>query len=263
MGDPLRARYLVGLGLKMYMDHRQTLQWIGEVADAVREHPAVTSGEVAMFVLPSFPSLSDASRLLEGTGVGLGAQDLAWADHGPFTGEVSGAQLVQVGCSFVEVGHAERRTHFGETDAVVSGKLAAAFRQGLVPVLCVGEASRMEQAAAAGQCVAELRAALTASLADGLAAPFVVAYEPRWAIGAADPAPADHVAAVTTALRDALEAMPGSAGSRVIYGGSAGPGILPQLGAVIDGLFLGRSAHDVRSVTRILDEAAALRAVLR
>ncbi|GAB3602796.1 triose-phosphate isomerase family protein [Microbacterium aureliae] len=258
MTDPLGARYIIGLGLKMYMDHHQTLSWIDAVRETVEGHPAVRSGEATVFVLPSFPSLSDASRALAGSGVLVGAQDIAWADFGPFTGEVSGAQLAQVGCTFVEIGHAERRTHFGETDAAVSGKMAAAFRNGLIPILCVGEAVRASAERAAGQCVTELRGALTASLADGVAAPFLVAYEPRWAIGAAEPAPPEYVSTVVDALRDALAQIPGVGDSRVIYGGAAGTGILPVLAEDIDGLFLGRSAHDAAVVAQILDEVVAL-----
>ena len=90
-------------------------------------------------MLPSYPALAEVSRILAGTGVGLGAQNLAADDSGAQTGEVTGAMLVELGCRYVTVGHAEQRSRFGESDDVVAAKIAAAFRHGLTPVLCVGE----------------------------------------------------------------------------------------------------------------------------
>lgn len=242
----------------MYMDHVRTLQWTREVRDVVEVKRGMDADDVAVFVLPSFPSLSQVVDALDGSGVSVGAQDLAWADSGAFTGEVSGTQLAQVGCALVEVGHAERRSLFAETDENVALKLAAAYRSGLIPVLCVGEALRGSPEDATRYVVDELLGALEESLTSGVAQPLIVAYEPRWAIGVAEPAPASYVAQVVTGIRTALENLPALAGSRIIYGGSAGVGVLSALDQVVDGVFLGRSAHDVMVVSQILDEVAAL-----
>lgn len=127
-------------------------------------------------------------------------------------------------------------------------------------MLCVGERDRQDAERAAAATVAQLHADL-AEAADGAV---IVAYEPVWAIGASQPAPAAHVTTVTRALRAALDALPGRAGSAVLYGGSAGPGLLSQLSAddpsAIDGLFLGRFAHDPVAFDAVLDEAEALAA---
>ena len=124
----------------------------------------------------------------------------------------------------------------------------------MTPVLCIGEDARMSGADAASANLDQLAADL-----EGVpAGPVVVAYEPVWAIGATEPAPDDHIATVTRALRGAIDADAGRAGSVVIYGGSAGPGLLARLDGAADGLFLGRFAHDPDNLLAVIDEAAAL-----
>jgi triosephosphate isomerase len=252
----LASKRTVGVGLKMYLDHSSTLRWLEGVRDVIGEHPAVVSGEVGVFVLPGFTALVEAAAILEGSLISFGAQDLAWADAGPYTGEVSGVDLAQIGCTFVEVGHAERRRHFLEDGDVFSRKLDAAYRNGLVPVLCVGEETRGSPSAAADVVVGQLDEALRVSMETGSTGPLVLAYEPVWAIGAPEPAPADFIRAVADAARSALDARPALAGSRLIYGGSASSGLLPSLGGSVDGLFLGRSSHDISVLKDVIDEAA-------
>lgn len=241
---------LVGVSLKMYFGHAQTLDWMERVAALARSHQAVRDGSIELFVIPGFLSIATSTDILEDTRVLMGAQDLASADAGAFTGEVSGAELAELGVSVVEVGHAERRSLFGETDEVVAAKTAAALRNGLAPVLCVGETKRTTPADAAAECQRQLASALDGA-ADGRV---IVAYEPVWAIGAAEPAEPAYVSAVCALLQDAVADRPGSA---VIYGGSAGPGLLTELGPEVDGLFLGRFAHDTAALERVLDEAGA------
>ncbi|MEV1026879.1 triose-phosphate isomerase family protein [Streptomyces sp. NPDC050264] len=250
----MTARTVLGVSLKMYLGHRQTLEWARGVADVARTHPALTTGTAELFVLPSFPELPPVLGVLKGTGVHVGAQDLAAEDHGPYTGEVSGASLREIGCRFAEVGHAERRRLYGEGDTMVAAKTAAALRNGLTPVLCVGERDPLPPAGAAERTTAELQRLLATAETFGPLGPVVVAYEPQWAIGAPQPATADHISTVCRALRTHLTGRPQLAGSSVIYGGSAQPGLLTRLGAAVDGLFLGRFAHDPRAVAAILDE---------
>ncbi len=228
----------------MYMGLDATRRWMERVR-------ALPPGDVELFVIPSFLSLHDAREILAGTNVALGAQDVFWEDAGPYTGEVSAPMLAEAGCRYVEVGHAERRRLFGETDAVVAAKMRAAVRAGLVPVLCVGEHEQGAPAAAAEACWRQFEAA-TQGLDPGTG--MLVAWEPVWAIGAAEPAAANYIAAVAGALRARLAAWPAT---RLIYGGSAGPGLLHRVGGVVDGLFLGRFAHDVDALRRILGEASA------
>lgn len=241
---------LVGVSLKMYFGHAQTLDWIGRVRTLAGVHPAITSGAVELFVIPGFLSVGAAVELLRATPVGVGAQDLAAFDRGAFTGEVSGTELAELGVRLVEVGHAERRSLFGETDVVVAHKATAALRNGLVPVLCVGETSRSSVADAAAECNRQISSALGGAPAGRV----IVAYEPVWAIGAAEPAEPEYVRGVCALLRASVARR---AGSAVIYGGSAGPGLLARLGDEVDGVFLGRFAHDISALERVLDEAGA------
>jgi triosephosphate isomerase (TIM) len=249
----------LGISLKMYFGRQETARWCASIAVLARTHTAVVSRSTSLFVLPSAPLIPETLEVFAGTGVGVGAQDLFWEDRGPYTGEFGGPLLRELGCTYAEVGHAERRRLFGEDDAVVAAKTAAALRNGLTPVLCIGEPEDAGAAAARDHCLAELEAALSAAERGGFLGPVVVAYEPQWAIGAARPASVEHTVDVCRALRQWLSGSPELQGSRVIYGGSAGPGLLEQLGDAVDGLFLGRFAHDPASVAAVLDETLRLR----
>ena len=240
---PTRPR-VVGVSLKMYMGLDATRRWLERLR-------LIEPGDVELFVVPSFLSLRDAGEILAGTAIALGAQDVFWEDTGPYTGEVSAPMLAEAGCRFVEIGHAERRRLFHETDAIVAAKTQAAVRAGLVPVLCIGEAGQGDSAGAVEACWSQFEAA-TRQLDPG--AELVVAWEPVWAIGAAEPAAPGYILAVAGALRARLDAWPSA---RLIYGGSAGPGLLDRIGGAVDGLFLGRFAHDVDALRRILAEASA------
>jgi triosephosphate isomerase len=245
---------ILGVSLKMYLTHRDTVQWARQVAEIARKHPAVLSGAAELFVLPSFPSIPACVEVFADSQVRVGAQDLATADAGAYTGEVSGRVLAELGCSYAEVGHAERRRLFAETDDIVALKVVAALRNSLIPVMCVGEPALTTPALAAQACIRELGVVVNAATTRGLPAQLVVAYEPQWAIGAREPAPAEYIAEVCRSISDWLAATRATAGSRVIYGGSAGPGLLTRLGDSVDGLFLGRFAHDPKALTAILDE---------
>jgi triosephosphate isomerase len=248
---------IIGVSLKMYFGYERTLEYCREVASIAAAHPAVRSGEVELFVLPAFPVLADAGRLLETSGAGTGAQDIFWEDEGAYTGEVSGKMVAEIGGSYVENGHAERRRIFGEDHRVIGLKTAAAYRNGLTPVLCVGELNSGSAEEAIAHCSAEIDAALKRAQSLGPAGRTIVAYEPQWAIGAPEPATPEYISAVVRGLDEHLRSLPGQAGSRVIYGGSAGPGLISQLDMSVAGLFLGRFAHDPEALKTILDEAAA------
>ncbi|MFD7816480.1 triose-phosphate isomerase [Streptomyces sp. NPDC059785] len=247
--SPAPSPVTIGVSLKMYFGHHETLNWARRIGELATRHPATVSGAARLFVLPAFPALVPTANILAWSGVAIGAQDIATEDTGPYTGEVGGPFLKEIGCRYAEVGHAERRRLYGEGDTVVAAKTAAALRNGLTPVLCVGERDRVSPAQAAERTVEE-----AARLLHGLTGTVVLAYEPQWAIGAPEPASTEHITAVCTALRDWLDARPAYAGSTVIYGGSAGPGLLTALGPATGGLFLGRFAHDPANVEAVLDE---------
>lgn len=235
----------VGISTKLYLGPARTRSWVRAVCATAARHPAVRSGDVRVFVAPTTAVLESTIATAHGTGVVVAAQDVSVHESGPYTGEVGAPFLAELGVGMVEIGHAERRRLFGETDEVVARKATLVRASGMLPLLCVGEETRTEPEAAAAVCAAQVAAA-----GDG---PVLVAYEPVWAIGAAEPAPAEYVRAVVGAMRSAL-----ASGTQVLYGGSAGPGLLASLRPEVDGLFLGRFAHDPANVGVVLDEAAAL-----
>lgn len=236
----------VGISTKLYMGPVRTRAWLDEVCAIAAEHPGVSSGAVRVFLAPTAPSLEFAVDRAP-SGVTVMAQDVSQFAAGAYTGEVGAPFLAELGVGMVEVGHAERRSLLGETDAIVAAKIAVSQASGLLPLVCVGEPTASDAQTAAAVCIAH--AAVAAS------GPIMIAYEPIWAIGAPAPAPAPYVRSVVAAIKEGLPAH--LAGSAVIYGGSAGPGLLGSLRPEVDGLFLGRFAHDPANVRAVLDEAAA------
>ena len=191
-----------------------------------------------LLVLPPFTSIWVARDRLRGSNVAWGAQDVHAEDSGAHTGDVSAPMLADLGCTFVEVGHSERRRDHGESDEHVSQKVRQVLRHQMTPIVCVGEPSFGSTEAALDHVLRQARAAMSLAPEEDRAR-MVIAYEPVWAIGegaaAADPL---HIGAVHRGLHDV--------GTRVIYGGrvdplTAGP-ILAQAG--VDGLFVGRAALD-------------------
>ena len=175
--------------------------------------------EEAARLLRSVQTVVDADKLR----LTYGAQDLSQHDSGAYTGEISGAFLAKLGCTFVVVGHSERRTYHNEDDALVAAKAAAAFRHGLIPIVCIGEHLEVREAGNhVEHNLAQLRGSL-AGLTDEQLASVVIAYEPVWAIGTGRVASAGDAQEVCGAIRAELAkiASPKIAdGVRVLYGGS-------------------------------------------
>ncbi|GAB2467619.1 triosephosphate isomerase [Conyzicola lurida] len=239
----------IGVSTKAYLGWRQSLDWIDRVRDQLVARPL--GDDVRLFVIPSYPVIPAAIERLGPLGVLVGAQNVSTA-AGALTGEVSAELLGELGVDLVEVGHAERRSLFDETDEIVRQKTAAISGAGMTPLLCIGESTLGEPDAAAATCLDQVIAATGGDAS--LAARLVLAYEPVWAIGAAQPAPPAYIAAVVVALRHSLEGRFGAPSVPVVYGGSAGPGLLSRLPEV-DGLFLGRFAHDPANLALVLEEA--------
>jgi triosephosphate isomerase len=238
----------------MYFDLPSTLRYI----DAVAALSSIAdAANVDLFVIPDFVTLLPARDRLAHGSVWLGAQDTHGADTGAYTGEVSPRTLRQAGVTVVEIGHAERRRLYGETDADVAEKAAAVVRNGMIPLVCVGEKIRggggggasRAVGLAVDECRPQVEAALSRIPED---AEVILAYEPVWAIGASEPAAADHVVAVTQSLRALCKGRSGRV--RIVYGGSAGPGTFEKLRDGVDGCFLGRFAHDVKNLEQVIRE---------
>jgi triosephosphate isomerase (TIM) len=207
---------------KMNLNHLEAIAVVQKLAFALSEAD-LAACEVA--VLPPFTDIRSVQTLVDADKLALkyGAQDLSTADKGAFTGEISGAMLAKLGCSYVVVGHSERRQFHAETDEIVAAKAAAAYRHDLVPIVCVGEPLDIRQA---GNHVDYTLAQLEGSLA-GLPADkartVVVAYEPVWAIGTGEVATPDDAQEVCAAIRTKLADLyfgDLADGVRVLYGGS-------------------------------------------
>ena len=184
-----------------------------------------------------------------------GAQDISAHDDGAYTGEVSGTMLSKLGCSYVVMGHSERREYHGETNEQVAAKAAKAIEHGIAPIVCVGEGLDVRER---GEHVAYTLAQLGGSL-DGVDERVVVAYEPVWAIGANGiPASADYADARQAEIIAVAQNVLGRK-LPCLYGGSVNPGNCEELISCphIDGLFIGRSAWNVDGYLDILARCAA------
>ncbi len=248
---------LVGVNTKMYFDLPSTTTYISAIAKIAPS----SNSSCGIFVIPSYPCLGAAHKLLEATPqVLLGAQNCHAEDSGAYTGEVSPLMLKQAGCSMVCLGHAERRRPpINETDEDIAQKALAVIRNGMIPLVCIGEKTKsniMSEGVglAIKECtpqVMEVMKVLPGNV------PIIFAYEPVWAIGAQEPASADHVLSVVQSLKDRIRGVLGEhqAGKiRVLYGGSAKPGTWQTLKDGVDGLFLGRFAHNVDNFKKVIEE---------
>ncbi len=178
---------------------------------------------VEKVVCPPFIAIPALAALLEGSGIGLGAQNMHWEEKGAFTGEVSPG-MVKEFCKYVIIGHSERRAYFGETDESVNRKLRAALKADLIPIVCVGETLDQYESGATAEVVHRQISVGLAGIDSASAARFVVAYEPVWAIGtgkASSGENANHVH--KDVIRPALTELFGAQNAqaiRILYGGS-------------------------------------------
>ncbi len=192
-------------------------------------------------VCPPAPYLGEVAALLLGSAIHWGAQDCSSHAPGAFTGEVAASMLAEFGCSFVIVGHSERRALHAESDELVAQKAEQALASGLVPIICVGETLAEREAGATDAVVARQLAAVLDRLGERIAG-CVVAYEPVWAIGTGKTASPDEAQSVHALLREALRSRtPGGGAVRLLYGGSVKADNAAQLFAQpdIDGGLIG------------------------
>lgn len=176
-----------------------------------------------MLICPPFTMLYEMHELMADTRVQLGAQDIFWEDNGAYTGEISAAMLRDAGCTFVIIGHSERRQVMGETDAMVNKKMSTAYRGGLIPLLCIGETLEERKAGQAEKVVSQQldRALQGLSLEQGNK--LVIAYEPIWAIGTGVNASGQDAQQMSHFIRQELVNKYGlevAQSIRILYGGS-------------------------------------------
>lgn len=213
---------------------------------------------------PPFTALSAASEALQGSQIKLAAQNMHYADRGAYTGEVSPIMLRELGCTFVIIGHSERRGHFHEGDELINQKLQSAFKHDLIPVLCVGEKLDERKSGATERVlVRQLRADLE-GLTPEQVARLVVAYEPIWAIGTGQTASPDDAQAGARFIRAQIVARFGEKAAealRIQYGGSVNFKNARSLLAQpdIDGALVGGASLDPVEFAQIVKAAEAIR----
>jgi L-erythrulose 1-phosphate isomerase len=241
----------IGTSWKM----NKTLAQARAFADGLIAADTAADARLQRFVIPPFTAVREIKAMLARTSVKVGAQNMHWADEGAWTGEISPVMLRDCGLDLVELGHSERRAHFGETDETVGRKVEAAVRHGLIPLICIGETLAERQAGRAQNVlVAQVRGALGLLTGPQRQAQILLAYEPVWAIGVNGiPATADYA----DARQAEIIAVAGEMlGRRIpcLYGGSVNPDNCDELIACphVDGLFIGRSAWDVAGYLNIL-----------
>jgi triosephosphate isomerase len=243
-----RRRPLVAGNWKMHLNHLEAIALVQKIAFSLNETELEA---VEVVVLPPFTSVRSVQTLIDGDNLlhGYGAQDLSPHAQGAYTGDVSGPMLAKLGCTYVAVGHSERRQYHHETDEMVAAKLVAAYRNGVTPILCVGEQSYVRDAGGHVQhCSAQLDAALARVPAEQ-ARSLVVAYEPVWAIGTGQVATPDDAQEMCAELRTVLaELYSGDLadGVRILYGGSVKAGNAAELMSKtdVDGALVGGASLD-------------------
>ncbi len=225
-------------------------------AETLRSSPVATSDVAQPFVIPPYPYIADVAAILEGTRVKVGAQNMHWEDKGAWTGEISPLMLKDCGASMVEIGHSERRTHFGETDGTVALKVKAALKHGLLALVCIGDTKAEYDAGETTQVLLRQTSIALSLIGTHAKGQVILAYEPVWSIGEggvpADPdfANEQHIRIKEISAKVAGAALP------VLYGGSVNPQNCCDLAGKsdIDGLFIGRSAWDAPGYIGIVEK---------
>ncbi len=245
---PVGRKLLIAGNWKMNLNHLEAIALVQKVAFTL---PEKYFAKVEVALIPPFTDLRSVQTLVDGDKLGVvyGAQDLSPNDSGAYTGDISGSMLAKLGCTYVLVGHSERREYHAESDALLATKVAAAYRNGLIPILCVGEGLEVREAGnQVEHSVGQLLAALE-SVTQEQAASIVLAYEPVWAIGTGRVATPADAQEVCGALRAALAEKYGAdtaGGVRILYGGSVKSGNVGEIVGEpdVDGALVGGASLD-------------------
>jgi triosephosphate isomerase len=252
--EDTRPNKWLGSGWKM----NRTLGEAQAYAESLRTFVEHVDPLVHLFIVPPFTALSSVCRILSGTQVQVGAQNMHWADRGAFTGEISPLMIRDCGAQIVELGHSERREYFAETDYSVNKKVLAALQHGLHPLICVGETAVEKEFDVAETFVRrQVKIALHAVPLDSIPS-VMIAYEPVWAIGeAGSPAEPDYANHIHGIIRDTIALTYGpqiSRTIRILYGGSVNFGNAESFiqQPEVDGLFIGRAAWEVDSLIELI-----------
>jgi triosephosphate isomerase len=244
---------LIAGNFKMFKTVAETVSYVGELRSLVKDVRGVD-----IVIAPPFTAVAAAAEAVSGSAIGVAAQDMHWEREGAFTGEVSAGMVREAGATFVIIGHSERRTLFGETNASVNKKTRAATTGGLIPIVCIGETLAQRDGN-------ETLAVLDRQIKEGLdgvtgdeLSRMVLAYEPVWAIGTGRNATPAQAGEAHFHIRQRLKQWFGLEASercRVLYGGSVKPDNIAKLIAEpdVDGALVGGASLDPRSFFAIIE----------
>jgi triosephosphate isomerase (TIM) len=243
---------LIAGNWKMFKTVADTVRYVKEFRSLVKD-----IDDVEIVLAPPFPALHAAAEAARNSNIAIAAQDLHWEREGAFTGEVSALMIRETGAELVIIGHSERRTLFGETDATVNRKTASAFAAGLTPIVCIGETlDERERNETFAILDRQIKQGLDGVTAEQMAQ-LVIAYEPVWAIGTGRNATPAQAGEAHAHIRQRLRQWFGAEAAElchVIYGGSVKPDNIRNLigQADVDGALVGGASLDVRSFFEIV-----------
>jgi triosephosphate isomerase (TIM) len=245
-------RKLIAANWKMYKTPEEARTFVSQFL------PLVGGQRHAQIVLcPPFVCLPAVVDAVCGTGIGVGAQNMFWENEGAYTGEISAPMVRALGCSYIIIGHSERRQYFGETDETVNRKLKAALSAGLQAIVCVGEVLHEREAGRTEDVITRQCGVALKEISDLEAAPPIIAYEPVWAIGTGKTATPEMAADAHRIIRAQAAKVFGqkaTADLRILYGGSVKPENAKALMAQeeIDGALVGGASLDAKSFAAIV-----------
>ena len=246
-------RPLIAGNWKMFKTCPEAVETARQLVKLIADNTAVD-----VMIAPPFTSLMPVSDVVKGSCVALGAQNLFWEPEGAYTGEISSAMLVSAGCSYVIIGHSERRQYFGETDITVNKKIKAAIKDNLIPVVCVGESEKERESNDTFSVLDKQVAKGLENLALSDLETLIIAYEPVWAIGTGKTATSKQAQEIHQYLRSLIEKNFGNnlANSvRILYGGSVKPDNIKELMLMpdVDGALVGGASLNAETFSKIVN----------
>ena len=247
----MRKKVIAG-NWKMNKTPSEAVEFVNELKNAV------SGSEADVIVCPTYVCLQDVIKAANGSNIKVGAQNIAWADEGAYTGEVSGKMLKEIGAEYVIIGHSERRQYFGETDETVNNRLKAALKYELKPIVCVGELLEEREAGVTNNVLETQTVGALKDIASNDVADMIIAYEPVWAIGTGKTASSEDANDACKYIRSVVERLYGSEVAekvRIQYGGSVKPSNANELFTTtdIDGGLVGGASLKTDDFSKIVN----------
>ncbi len=235
-----------------------------ELANGLKRELLDLVEEIDIVLCPPFTALSEVAEVISDTNIQLGAQNIYWQEEGAYTGEVSARMLLDAGCKFVIIGHSERRQYFSETNETVNKKIKAALKNGLSPIVCVGETLTERQANQTFKVLDDHVQNGLKGISEAGALKITIAYEPVWAIGTGKTATSHQAQEAHNYIRGLLNKMYNketAEAMRIQYGGSVKPENIIELAEQqdIDGALVGGASLKIDSFSEIVKKAAAVK----